>query len=432
MQSTKFYFFTFQIFNFSTEQEHEDDLETEMMDTRHLVSTDEDAAASLCSNIIETGDETGYHTLEVDDTELAEYPTHLALVLKRPKIGKNGMAEPDNLEETYAFVDLKYFMPISANKYIMKSHVNLDEPGVAFTLPHFPMNTAFMGESDPSLPYCSTGPGNLLTSNNYYEPIPPHMQQETVLLTSESDGLQRSITSNSMLMTHQGGQLIHNSQLQYQTAPTTCGQTIIQSYSLPSSQQHQVYSQMAYTCSSETYCGGPSSTSSSPPMTSCSHDQVVPSVATADSPSPPALQDHHQQMQEMQQQQQPRLVLPCPMGCADHSIQSHHHQQQPQQQQQQQQQQQIQQQQILRSSPHPPSTVQLQIRGKICSPTSSLSTTAVGENIISVSSTSASTKVIVEAAKSIPIEGQSDLQHMQQHHQVASLQEIKELDFSMF
>ena len=405
-----------------------------MIDTRHLVSAEEDPTGSLCSNIIETGDESGYHTLEVDDTELAEYPTHLALVLKRPKIGKNGMAEPDNLEETYAFVDLKYFMPISANKYIMKSHVNLDEPGVAFTLPHFPMNTAFMGESDPSLQYCTAGPGNLLSSNSYYEPIPSHLQQETVLLTSESDGLQRSISSNSMLMTHQGGQLIHNSQLQYQTAPTTCGQTIIQSYSVPSSQQHQVYSQMAYTCSSETYCGGPSSTSSSPPMANCCHDQVVPSVTTADSPSPPALQDHQQQMQEMQQQQQqqqPRLVLPCPMGCADHSIQSQqHHQPQQQQQQQQQQQHQLQQQQILRSSP--PSTVQLQIRGKMCSPTSGLSTSAIGENIISVSSASASTKVIVEAAKSIPIEGQNDLQHMQQHHQVASLQEIKELDFSMF
>jgi len=91
----------------------------------------------------------------------------------------------------------------------------------------------------------------------------------------------------------------------------------------------------------------------------------------------------------------------------------------------------------LRSSP--PTNVQLQIRpcnnsnsnnlGKICTTTTATS----GENIISVSSTSATTKVIVEAAKSIPIEGQADLQHMQQHHQhSASLQEIKELDFSMF
>jgi len=50
-------------------------------------------------------------------------------------------------------------MPISANRYIMKSHVNLDEPGVAFTLPHFPLNPAFLGENDPSLGYCCNAEG---------------------------------------------------------------------------------------------------------------------------------------------------------------------------------------------------------------------------------------------------------------------------------
>ena len=105
-------------FSSPSEQDHEEDLDSEMLDsTGHLITDGSDPNTILDSN--------SYHTLEVDDTELAEYPTHLALVLKRPRVGKNGLAEPDTLEETYAFVDLKYFMPISANKYIMKSHVNL-------------------------------------------------------------------------------------------------------------------------------------------------------------------------------------------------------------------------------------------------------------------------------------------------------------------
>ena len=403
-----------------------------MIDSRHLVMAqdDDDPTTTLCTaNII---DDNSYHTLEVDDTELAEYPTHLALVLKRPKVGKNGIVEPDNLEETYAFVDLKYFMPISANKYIMKSHVNLDEPGVAFTLPNFPMSS-FMGETDPtSMSYCATN-----SSLGYYEAVPMQQQQlqsETVLLSSDVDGLQRS-----MVMTHQGGQFIHNgSQIQYQSAPTTCGQTIIQSYPIASPEHHQeqlqqpIYSQMSY--SNEVYCGGggPSSTSSSPPVHSCSHDQVVPSVGNADSPSPPAMQD---QQQQHPMQEQARLILPCPMGCAEHTV---HQQQQGQSQQQQQQQ--LHQQQFYSSSPPP--GVQLQLRsqgiGKICSSTTTMPTTmsttstCVTENIISVSSASSTTKVIVEAAKTIPIEGQADLQHMHHQNHVTNLQEIKELDFSMF
>ena len=93
--------------------------------TGHLISEGSDPNGNLRSDSNTLIDDNSYHTLEVDDTELAEYPTHLALVLKRPRVGKNGLVEPDTLEETYAFVDLKYFMPISANKYIMKSHVNL-------------------------------------------------------------------------------------------------------------------------------------------------------------------------------------------------------------------------------------------------------------------------------------------------------------------
>ncbi len=54
----------------------EEDLETEMLDSRHMLSV-EDAAAAHAANYI---DETSYHTLEVDDTELAEYPTHLVSI----------------------------------------------------------------------------------------------------------------------------------------------------------------------------------------------------------------------------------------------------------------------------------------------------------------------------------------------------------------
>lgn len=61
--------------------------------------------------------------LQLDDSEPAEDlpPTHLALVLKRRRIGHDGLEEEP--EETYAFVDLKYFQPLSANQYVMKSQV---------------------------------------------------------------------------------------------------------------------------------------------------------------------------------------------------------------------------------------------------------------------------------------------------------------------
>ena len=135
------------------------------------------------------------------------------------------------------------------------------------------MNTAFMGESDPSLNYC-TNTNLLANSNNtYYDTN--QSQQESLLLTSStegSDGLQQQNRSlnTSMLMTPQ--QLIHNNHLHYTSVePTTCGQTIIQSYNVPATQQEQlhqqngpIYSQMSY---STNYCTGPSSSSSSPSMT---------------------------------------------------------------------------------------------------------------------------------------------------------------------
>ena len=59
----------------------------------------------------------------MDDSDPADCPpTHLALVLKRRKINKESGLEEEP-EETYAFVDLKYFQPLSANQYVMKSQV---------------------------------------------------------------------------------------------------------------------------------------------------------------------------------------------------------------------------------------------------------------------------------------------------------------------
>ena len=51
------------------------------------------------------------HQVEIDDSEMAENPTHLALVLKRQKLDpSSGLEMPP--EESYAFVDLKYFTSI--------------------------------------------------------------------------------------------------------------------------------------------------------------------------------------------------------------------------------------------------------------------------------------------------------------------------------
>ena len=67
--------------------------------------------------------------LQLDDSDPVDLPpTHLALVLKRRKIvapSADGNLETieDGEEETYAFVDLKYFQPLSANQYVMKSQV---------------------------------------------------------------------------------------------------------------------------------------------------------------------------------------------------------------------------------------------------------------------------------------------------------------------
>lgn len=69
-------------------------------------------------------DEEGNTILQLDDSEPAPIPpTHLALVLKKRKVGKDGMELEGEPEETYAFVDLKYFQPLSANQYLMKSQV---------------------------------------------------------------------------------------------------------------------------------------------------------------------------------------------------------------------------------------------------------------------------------------------------------------------
>ena len=91
-----------------------------------------------------TNQEEGNQTiLQLDDSEPAEIPpTHLALVLKRRRVGCDGReTEP---EETYAFVDLKYFQPLSANQYVMKSQVI--EPSAMLSLNPAPVPGALLGE----------------------------------------------------------------------------------------------------------------------------------------------------------------------------------------------------------------------------------------------------------------------------------------------
>ena len=68
-------------------------------------------------------------TIEVDETNVAEKPTHLALVLKQKKpdqgfeIGRsentNGINNGLQYDEMYAFVDLKCFMSVSPNEYVI-------------------------------------------------------------------------------------------------------------------------------------------------------------------------------------------------------------------------------------------------------------------------------------------------------------------------
>lgn len=92
-------------------------------------------------------------------------------------------------------------MPISANRYIMKSHVNLDEPGMSFTLPNFPLNPAFMGENDPSINYCCTASdpnSESLAANavdmstTYFDATDQGgLQQEGVILNGDVNGLER-------------------------------------------------------------------------------------------------------------------------------------------------------------------------------------------------------------------------------------------------
>ena len=67
-------------------------------------------------------------TIEVDETNVAEKPTHLALVLKQKtpdqgfEIGRAENEAANNglqYDEMYAFVDLKCFMPVSPNEYVI-------------------------------------------------------------------------------------------------------------------------------------------------------------------------------------------------------------------------------------------------------------------------------------------------------------------------
>ena len=84
----------------------------------HNSTTTTTATSNGCSSSVDS-----QTILQLDDSDPADCPpTHLALVLKRRKINKESGLEEEP-EETVAFVDLKYFQPLSANQYVMKSQV---------------------------------------------------------------------------------------------------------------------------------------------------------------------------------------------------------------------------------------------------------------------------------------------------------------------
>ena len=102
--------------------------------------------------------------LQMDESEPpAEIPpTHLALVLKRRRLGLDGLEEEP--EETYAFVDLKYFQPLSANQYVMKSQViepsamlNFSGAGHASSIHHSTPLVSHCQTILPTAAACGTG-----------------------------------------------------------------------------------------------------------------------------------------------------------------------------------------------------------------------------------------------------------------------------------
>ena len=122
--------------------------------------------------------------LQMDDSEPpAEIPpTHLALVLKRRRLGLDGLEEEP--EETYAFVDLKYFQPLSANQYVMKCEPSamLNFSGCTTTPGH--ASSGSLQNSTPLVSHCQSisTVGGIGGSGGYY-------------LESGSDGIQSPAAS---------------------------------------------------------------------------------------------------------------------------------------------------------------------------------------------------------------------------------------------
>ena len=110
--------------------------------------------------------------LQMDESEppVDTPPTHLALVLKRRKIGLDGL-ESEHPEETYAFVDLKYFQPLSANQYVMKSEVI--EPSAMLNFSAGGHASSILHSHPPLLSHCQSisagiGDGGIGGGGGYY------------------------------------------------------------------------------------------------------------------------------------------------------------------------------------------------------------------------------------------------------------------------
>jgi hypothetical protein len=214
---------------------------------------------------------------------------------------------------------------------------------------------------------------------------------------------------------------------------------------------HNPFGHIAFDCNSTTYCAVTSAATAATaatasPTASRTHDQVVPTSAATDSPSPTVLQvgdpvRRERRRPKMAPRQcsvlfillqdhspihvsdQSQIVLPCAVGCEDHHLpvqEGHGGHREP-----------------SRGATRPPvlcppapAPVSVHL------PTTIASTLSASVPSVPTTRSDGSSKVIVEAAKTIPIEAQSDLQHLR--HQPsnathgANLEGMKEIDFSMF
>jgi hypothetical protein len=317
----------------------------------------------------------GETILQLDDSDPADLPpTHLALVLKRRRIGKDGVEEEP--EETYAFVDLKYFHPISANQYVMKSQV-LDPS-------HHPHHHPGGGGGSYS---------QLVGHHHNHQQIAPPLQLD-----------------------HDGGGVY------YESAVQSCNASAyFESFPQPTSTAAVAAAAVDYTL--------PASSTASSSTVYIPADAFITSTRGADGSLGELMQPQYQQQQQQHH--------------SDQVVPSHH------------------------QTPSPPATANL-ITDPNCASEVEVSTTLVqyeDENhqpivmevpIINQCGSAVHatvsvvdpkglygrgcSKVVVETVKSIPMDeggavsaaNNGNYEHYQHHEEVASLNGMKEIDFTMF